>query len=223
MIKLSSDPTVTDLRQLLDGCIEDLSEKHRMHRKVRFLFDVRGLLVINDIKGDYVEFGVYRGEMMYAASRILGSSIRRYVGLDTFTGLPEPGDRDQELFVYETTGHMASPKESVERILEDVDSVLIEGDFRDRDAIQDRFQSVVSEIAVAVIDCNWPSSVRAAMSICAPYLRSGSILFLDDYFVATRQANFNDKILREFENQTNFRFREFMTYPPCARAFLVEE
>jgi hypothetical protein len=210
-----------ELKQAIDTYIDKMSEGHRLHRKVKFLLDIRGLLVINKIQGDYVEFGVYQGEMMYAAAKILSPHIRKYIGLDTFTGLPEPRGNDAEIFVFESQGFKAAPREVAETMMSGFDSTLMEGDFR-RKKVQEKFKGEVSKISVLTIDCNWPSSVRAALLVSYPFLQSGSIVFIDDYFVATRQANFNDKILHEITQQSSLRFREFMTYPPCARAFLVE-
>jgi hypothetical protein len=214
-------PAVADMQRSIDDYIDALSEKHRLHRKIQFLLDVRGLLVINHITGDYVEFGVYRGEMMYAAAEILSARIGRYVGLDTFHGLPEPQPGDEQIFVFEKQGFMAAPREVPEQMMVGVDARFIEGDFR-RPEVQQEFADTASEIAILVIDCNWPSSVRAAMEMSAPYLQSGSILFIDDYFVGTRYPSFNEKILRDIAEARDLRFIEFKTYPPCGRAFIVE-
>ena len=211
----------SDRRQAIDAYIEKISEGHRLHRKIKFLLDIRGLLIINEIQGDYIEFGVYRGEMMYAAAKILSPHIRKYIGLDTFAGLPEPHEGDAEIFVFESQGFMAALREVAERMMSGLNTALIEGDFRQKE-VQEKFRAEVSQISVVTIDCNWPSSVRAAMTVSYPFLQSGSIVFIDDYFVGTRQANFNDKILQEITERSNLRFIEFMTYPPCGRAFLVE-
>jgi hypothetical protein len=72
------------------------------------------------------------------------------------------------------------------------------------------------------IDCNWPSSVEASLHAAAPYLQAGSILYMDDYFVATRALNFNDRPMAEAAAKAGLRWREFQTYPPCARAFIAE-
>ena len=210
-----------DLMQSIDRYIEKVSEGHRLHRKIRFLLDIRGLLVINKIQGDYVEFGVYQGEMMYAAAKILSPHIHKYIGIDTFAGLPEPQREDTETFVFESEGFMAVPREVAETMMSGFNTTLIEGDFR-QEEVQERFRAEVSRISVVTIDCNWPSSVRAAVNLSCPFLQSGSILFIDDYFVGTRQANFNDKILNEITEHSNLRFKEFMTYPPCGRAFIAE-
>jgi hypothetical protein len=218
---MNNPATASDLKQSIDQYVEVLEEKHRMHRKIRFLLDIRGLLIINKIEGDYVEFGVYRGEMMYAAAQILSPHITRYIGLDTFEGLPAPQENDADLFVFESPGFMASPKETAEAMMHGYPSILIQGDFR-QEHVLEQFRAQVPQISVLTIDCNWPSSVRAALMAGAPYLQAGSIVFVDDYFVATRRANFNDQIMRQVSETHEIRFVEFQTYPPCARAFIVE-
>ena len=209
------------LKQSLDAYMERISEGHRMHRKIRFLLDIRGLLIINKIEGDYVEFGVYRGEMMYAAARILGPRVRRYIGLDTFAGLPEPVAERDEAFVFERPGFMSSPRATAEAMMEGFDAVMIEGDFREAE-VQKRLVAETSKMSVVSIDCNWPSSVEAAVQMCLPHLQCGSIVYMDDYFVGTRKPNFNDAIMRRASEESGLRFVEFQTYPPCARAFIVE-
>lgn len=217
-----SDGETEKLALSIDHHIELISEKHRMHRKIQFLLDIRGLLVINKIKGRYVEFGVYRGEMMYAATRIIGKWIEKFVGLDTFTGLPAPQGRDEELFVFEEQGFMASPKQTTAALLADYPHALIQGDFREA-AVAEEFEKEVGDISVLSVDCNWPSSVETALNLAAPHLQCGSILYMDDFFVATRRPNFNVPLLDETARRHGLRFVEFKTYPPCARAFLVEK
>jgi hypothetical protein len=218
---MSITESTTTLKSSIDEYIARISEGHRMHRKIQCLLDVRGLLVINQVEGDYVEFGVYRGEMMYAASQVLGSRIRRFIGLDTFEGLPEPEGDDADVFVFEQPGFMASPRDLAMQMMAGTDTVLVQGDFRTSDVLAE-YRRAAGPIAVAAIDCNWPSSVRAALQAVGPSLQAGSILFLDDYFVGTRERNFHDPILDDVAGTHGWVFREFMTYPPCSRAFLVE-
>jgi hypothetical protein len=213
--------SASDLKQSTDQYIDILKERHRMHRKIRFLLDIRGLLIINKMEGDYVEFGVYRGEMMYAAAKILSPYINQFVGLDTFIGLPTPEPEDEALFVFEAEGFRASPRDVVEKMMRGYPSVLIQGDFRQESTLI-QFHEQVSQVSVLTIDCNWPSSVEAAMMASRPYLQPGSIIYIDDYFVATRKPNFNEKIMNQVSEVQGIRFIEFQTYPPCARAFIVE-
>ncbi len=57
----------------VDDLILTLDEKDRIQRKVNFFLDVRGYLSVNKIIGDYAEFGLYRGEMLYAAHMIMNN------------------------------------------------------------------------------------------------------------------------------------------------------
>ena len=222
MSESQSSMDVEDLTSSLDRHIDLLEEGHRMHRKIKFLLDIRGLLIINKLQGDYVEFGVYRGEMMYAAGKILAPHIRKYIGLDTFTGLPEPIAGDQDRFVFETPGFMSAPLETAKRLMKDHETVLIRGDFRDEEPKR-RLANEAGPISVLSLDCNWPSSVEAALLGSCPLLQSGSIVYFDDYFVGTREPNFNRLLLDRATEEYGLVFEEFMTYPPCGRAFLVEK
>ena len=81
-----------DVIEQINGLAAHLDHKHPMQRKVHFLLDVRGFLYLNQLKGNYIEFGSYMSEMQYAAYHILEPTgiMKRYVGLDTFEGEPEP-------------------------------------------------------------------------------------------------------------------------------------
>lgn len=214
--------TTQSVRAGIDECIHQLEEKHRMHRKVRFLLDIRGLLIINKIDGDYMEFGVYRGEMIYAATRVIGHLINRFIGLDTFTGLPQPQKKDAEAFVFEEPGFMASPKSFADELLKDSNHHLIEGDFRSSQT-SEVLNALKPKIAVLSIDCNWPSSVEASFEQARHFLQPGSIIFLDDYFVALRQPNFHEALLQKACAEHGLKPTLFQTYPPCARAFVCEK
>ena len=212
---------VAHLRQEIDHCVDILSEKHRLQRKIRFLLDVRGLLVVNKVPGDYVEWGVYRGEMMYAAAKILCPYVRRFIGFDTFSGLPGPIENDETTYRFESHGDRSSPVEVAQGMLEGVNAVLIRGDFREQ-TILESFRDQTDRVSVAVIDCNWPSSVKAAFAASLPLLGPGSVVYIDDFFAGTSQPNYNRILIEEANFRRPLRFSEFSTYPPFGRAFVVE-
>ncbi|MAG12555.1 hypothetical protein CL630_01955 [bacterium] len=211
---------MNELKNSINQTIEDLSEKHRMHRKIRFLLDVRGLLVTNKIKGAYAEFGIFRGEMMYAASKILGNNIEHYYGFDTFEGLPKPKGNDEKKFVFEKLGFMKSTYDEVKALLGDVSSTLIKGDFR-KEETKKEIISVLKPISILSVDCNWPSSVEAALNISAKYLQDGSIVYFDDYFTGTSDGDYMLPILEKLKVEHGIKCVYFQTYPPFARAFIV--
>ncbi len=65
------------LKGLIDKRIQELDIRKnflRTDRKLEFLLDIRGYFIVNKIRGSYVEFGCYSGEMLYAALKILGQN-----------------------------------------------------------------------------------------------------------------------------------------------------
>ena len=210
------------LQKKIDHLILELDQKDRMQRKIQFLLDIRGLLVINKIIGQYVEFGVYRGEMMYAAQKILGGNISKFIGLDTFEGLPEPAFADQEKFVFERAGFMSAAEQQVAKMTTDAQAQLIKGDFRDL-RIADAAKSTFDNLSVVVIDSNWPSSNEAALDLAIPYVQNGTIVFFDDYFTATRDGNYTNDKIEIIQKQGEIKFHYFNTYAPCAVAYIIEK
>ncbi|MEZ0391615.1 MAG: TylF/MycF/NovP-related O-methyltransferase [Pseudobdellovibrionaceae bacterium] len=216
--------TSQDLKSSLNTLIDEISEKHRMHRKAQFLLDIRGLLVINKLEGCYAEFGVYRGEMMYAAAKVLGQRITKYLGFDTFEGLPEPEKNDESIFVFEQVGFMKAPEDFVKDMMSGYPHALVKGDFRQPQVQEEIHKSVGKDcISVLSLDCNWPSSVEASLDVSAPHLVSGSIVYFDDYYVGTRAGDYMKPIMEAFEKKHGMRFVDFKVYAPCARAFLIEK
>lgn len=214
--------TVKTLQAGIDASIEQISEKHRMHRKIQFLLDIRGLLIINKLEGQYAEFGVYRGEMMYAAAKILGKNVQEYLGFDTFEGLPQPEGADAMTFVFETPGFMACPEDHVNEIMKGFPTRLVKGDFRTPQT-QEEIRATLKTISVLSLDGNWPSSVEASLDVAGPHLVSGSVVFFDDYFVGTRSGDYMVPLIQAAENKYGLRFHYFKTYPPCARGFVIEK
>ena len=206
-----------ELQKSIDETIDAISEKHRMHRKIQFLLDIRGLLIINHLKGAYAEFGVYRGEMMYAAGKILQDNITKLYGFDTFEGLPDPKAKDNEIFVFEQPGFMKSEMQKTDDLIKDYPRELIAGDFREKE-VRAKISKALEPISVLSIDCNWPSSVEASLEIATPYLMSGSIVYFDDYFIGTREGDYTKPLM---DKVRGWSFIEFKTYAPCARAFIV--
>ena len=98
---------------------------------------------------------------------------------------------------------------------------LIQGDFRDN-SIKEEFAKHADPLSVVSIDCNWLSSIKASFDMITPFLQCGSIIYIDDFFVSTRKPNKVQFMLDEISKSHAIKFCEFMTYPPCGRAYIVE-
>src|SRR3990167_6348112 len=216
---------IGEIAQELDALALSLDHKHRQQRKIKFLLDIRGYFIINKIVGTYAEFGLYRGEMMYSAHKILKSSecMNQYVGLDTFSGEPPVFHKDQSANPYLKVGDFLSDYEITRQFLTDhigSNLKLIKGDFR-LENVRNEF-STVSNIALCVIDCNLLSSIEAALEMAIPKMAPSSVLFMDDYFINMGEGKCEtETLLQNICAAHNRRLVEYKTYPTCSRAFLL--
>ncbi len=157
------DKSIPDVAKELDHLCKELDQKHRQQRKVQFLLDVRGYFIINKIKGNYVEFGIYRGEMVYCAWKILQETgcIKKYIGLDSFSGNPDISVSERKVNQTTLAGSYKAGLQQTDKFLRQFIKnklKLIPGDFRKKNIIE-RAKDSKNKIALAVIDCNLISSI----------------------------------------------------------------
>ena len=218
---LSIDSVSNDIAALADN----LDHRHRQQRKLQFLLDIRGHLAMNRPKGDYVEFGLYRGEMMYGAHYVLDhlGLIQRYIGFDSFAGEPTMTPSEEARLPFIRSGDYkadeAETRSFLGRVIGEERLKLVVGDFRVTDQ---RRGEPANPVVVGVVDCNLESSIEAALSSLLPHIVTGGVLFLDDYFLnLTPVGPWHEQLLETMSERFGRRLIEFKTYPPCARAFLV--
>jgi hypothetical protein len=148
--------------------------------------------------GDYVEFGVYRGNsllLMYDELLRAGLDHVRLFGFDSFAGLPS----DDEGFWEE--GSFSADYERVVRALNQrrVDQrrvALVKGFFSD--TLNDEFLAKhnLRRVSIVMIDCDLYSSAKQALDFCRPLLDGEAIIFFDDW---NPLANKNKGEKRAFE------------------------
>lgn len=219
----SMDEIASDLRSLAD----ELDHRHRQQRKVQFLLDIRGYFAMNRLVGDYAEFGLFRGEMMFSAHYILDALgvIRRYVGFESFAGEPEMTKHEQSTLPFLKPGDYCADEQETRNFLQNAIGpdrlVLVKGDFRDDST---RGEEPSQSVAVGVVDCNLPSSIEAACNVLLPQMVPGGIIFFDDYLLnVNKQGFWQAQALTDIANRYNRRLVYFQTYPPCAQAYVVFE
>jgi hypothetical protein len=199
---------------------------HPLQRKVKFLLDIRGYVKVNDLKGDYVEFGSYQSEMQYAAYHILSpiNKIQKYIGLDSFNQSLNFTEEDAKHNTYEEESDFLCRYDSVKEFVEKYigeKGFLIKGDFREEEP-QKELRSLCDRIAISVIDCNLLSSTHDALEMTFSRMLSGGIIFLDDMF-----TNFSDgqpcilNAFMKYAKRYQFECIDYSTYPPFSKAFIV--
>ena len=151
----------------------------------------------NEIQGDFVECGVWRGGSMAAAARTLlsnGDSNRALWLYDTFDGMSEPTDEDIDFLGQSAEALLDqqdrddaksiwcySPLEQVKSAMANTgypsDKVrFVEGKVEDTLPVH-----VPERISLLRLDTDWYESTRCELEYLFPKLVPGGVLIVDDY------------------------------------------
>jgi O-methyltransferase len=209
---------------------EELERVYR--RAVAYLCDGTGYPV-----GDYLEFGVYRGDSLLCMDRVrceLGISFRLF-GFDSFQGLPalEAGD---EALHWAAGGFASNYKRTQKRLeqagLDRRNAVLVKGWYKDTltPELVRRYNLV--RASTIMIDCDLYSSTRTALEFCAPLIKDEAIVFFDDWDGGQGLADRGEGEARAFAEflqlHPEFAAEEFDTYyhtemdpPALAKVFRI--
>jgi hypothetical protein len=160
----------------------------------------------NNILGDFVECGVWKG-----GNLVLLSSLQEYdenprmiYGFDTFTGMTAPSKYDTDIRGVSAAKMMSQKKkvdgeqsihafasmDLVNQNLQDNESKnvrLIKGDVAK--TLLDQ-SNLPSKISILRLDTDWYESTKIELELLYPLLASGGVLIIDDYghYAGARKA-----------------------------------
>jgi len=176
---------------------------HRMYALVKCLENV----VENNIEGDFVECGVWRGGNLILSQKIFDkhSSNKKVYGYDTFSGMTEPSSNDVDFrldfaeTLMKKTNKIDNKKNiwafvSKEKVLFNISKFfkkhnikLIEGDVRETLLVN---ENLPSKISILRIDTDWYDSTKVELEILFPLLQKKGFLIIDDYghFMGAKKA-----------------------------------
>ena len=136
------------------------------------------------LQGDYLEFGVYKGDSVITASRLahdnsLGSM--RFFAFDCFEGMPHSEDWLQD-------GTYACSEEHFTRIITkagvDMDrTVIVKGLFNDTLNDDTKEKHRLRKAAIVHIDCDLYSSTCEVLRFIENLIDDGTIIIFDDWHI----------------------------------------
>lgn len=147
----------------------------------------------NNIPGDFVECGVWRGGCMMMAAKALlarGDTSRKLYLFDTYTGMSPPTEHDKTIDGYSAVTWYGEVKEktwcyaSLEEVRANLLStgypadkiILVEG------KVEETIPAVIpSRVAFLRLDTDWYESTRHELEHLFPRLEPQGVLILDDY------------------------------------------
>ena len=163
--------------------------------RIATLCDAVDYVVQNEVEGDLVECGVWRGGSMMAAALTLrkrGDTKRGLHLFDTFAGMPEPGEADvpspydgyspkRKWQRKQRNGWAAVGTDAVRTALESTGYPaaqihLVKG------MVEDTLPGQAPEsIALLRLDTDWYESTKHELEQLYPRLAIGGVLIVDDY------------------------------------------
>ena len=148
-----------------------MTEKGYAPRVLRTDFDLFAYLA-NRVTGSavlYLEFGVFEGRSIRWWSEHISSPSARFVGFDSFEGLPEDWTGDYTKGAFATSGPpmISDPRVSFEIGLFDK---TLEG-----------YSPPQHDQLVINIDCDLYSAARCALEGIAKWLRPGTLIYFDEF------------------------------------------
>lgn len=198
-----------------------------IHRAMTLLIERNG-----EVKGDYYEFGLFRGYTFLQAwnhRQALGVKEMSLYGFDSFCGLPpaEGVDKTDTRFF---EGQFACSKEDVEKNLGehgvDLDQItLVKGFYEDSltEALHD--EHAFRPASLVLLDCDYYSSTIQALEWLSRYLVQDTILLFDDWHsYGENQELGQQKAYTEFlKNHPEFKSVQLWDFENNGRAFILEK
>ena len=170
----------------------------------------------NNIEGDIVECGVWKGGSMLAAAETLVSlndTQRKLYMYDTYEGMSEPTEADKTHYNKTAKSLLASDTNREKNLvwayspLEQVKDTMAQTSYPPeriyyvKGKVEDTIPGTIPDkIALLRLDTDWYESTKHEMKYLFPLLQKGGILIIDDYghWEGARKA-----IDEYFENMTS--------------------
>lgn len=189
---------------------------------------------LEQIEGDYLEFGVFEGTSLIAAFendlnfRTPAMPSRTFWGFDSFEGFKYFDERDHHPFFRE--GEFTSSYEKVSQRLERhfrgrSPWRLVKGYLEETIGAKTALDFEIQKISVALIDCDLGTPAWLALNFMAPAMQNGMILILDDYFAykGSQQVGVAGAFQQFQTEHPHLLFRRLFDYGHGGQGFVLAE
>ena len=167
---ISNNKKKINLRKIKKN-ISKLDVSYSHERKLRFLLDIRGYILVNKIKGNYIEFGSFLSEMQIASFLILNktNSIINFFGVDLFKKFNN------------FNSNYSDVKKTLEKISKKLKILKLDL------SLKKSFKKINIPINISVIDCNEKVSLINSLEHSIKNIVNGGIIYIDDYFILEKK------------------------------------
>ena len=186
------------------------------------------------LDGDYLEFGVFTGGSLVAATRYdrrlrktLGNKESRFFGFDSFDGFGQVKPEDKHPFFIDGLFRVDEMKtrRNIGRNTRGSKVELVKGDFRDSLTSTSAKDLGIKRARVVFIDCDLKEPAELALAWSGPALQVGTVVILDDYYAfrGRRDRGVAGAFDAFQEQHPQFQFRSLFKYGFGGAAFIVSD
>ena len=207
----------------LNPAITHNLEKYKAIKKAFYISS------IENIQGDYFEFGVFTGSSFCHSIRCAKALAKydeqlknmHFFGYDSFEGFGDISEIDKHKF-YTDINFETSYKKTKQRIMKLVDESkfsLVKGYF------EDSLSSICTNKArIIFIDSDTYSSANLALNFLKQSIQEGTIIILDDFFSYRGSMDIGVAgATYEFMKKMNFQFRELASYGMGGKIIIISK
>jgi O-methyltransferase len=183
----------------------------------------------NGVTGDYLEFGVFKGASLLHAQKISGTlnlDHMRFIGFDSFQGLPpEPGQRQDVFYEGQYSCGEAQVRTWLSQHGADWTRLMLVPGFFDESLTPEKKTGLgLTKCAVAMLDCDIYSSTKVALTWIDDVIGPGSIVIFDDWYAyGDDERSWLDgqkRAMKEHAPHSRWEFEELFSYATGMRGGL---
>jgi hypothetical protein len=156
-------------------------------KRVEALAKAIHFVVDNNVPGDFVECGTWRGGlaalMLYYAK---DTEDKRLYVYDTFEGMPEPGENDcgtsKRMYEENKGDWCRAGLDVVKSVLQQVDPSYSDYCYLIKGKVEDTLDLIAPQtIALARLDTDWYESTKKELEVLYPRVQPRGYVLIDDY------------------------------------------
>jgi O-methyltransferase len=161
--------------------------------------------IVGDEPIDYLEFGVWKGDAIDAWRKLNTAPASRFVGFDTFAGLPEDWEQGHPKGTFSTQG--ATPD------IDDARVSFVKGLFQNT-LLPFLEQTKFRNRLVINIDCDLYSATLYVLTMLDRYFQPGTMIIFDDFYSMSHEF----KAFVDYDRSFARKWRAVGRMPHCVKA-----